>query len=120
MSTRCQVFVKDNNKNPTALLYHHWDGYPEGVGKELVKIFKQYKKISTPHGDARWFLDMLPRAYEDADCIHGDLEYLYVVDLCSGEISYREVKYKNQKIKVSRKFILRRADDKEIESKISR
>ena len=118
MSTRCQVFVKDNSKKKTtALLYHHWDGYPEGVGKELKKVFKEYRKIVNG-SDVRWFLDFLPRAYEDADCIHGDLEYLYVVDLCSGEISYRKVRYEDQKIKVGRKFILRRADDKEIESKI--
>ena len=26
--------------------YHHWDGYPEGLGKKLVKSFNSYDKAS--------------------------------------------------------------------------
>lgn len=26
-------------------IYHHWDGYPEGVGKTLVNKFKDYNSI---------------------------------------------------------------------------
>ena len=26
-------------------IYHHWDGYPEGVGKTLVNKFKNYDSI---------------------------------------------------------------------------
>ena len=39
MSTRCQVKVISRGKE--VMLYHHCDGYPEGVGYCLLKLLKK-------------------------------------------------------------------------------
>ena len=41
MSTRCQI--KITYLNQSVLLYHHWDGYPEGVGLDIIKRQKRLK-----------------------------------------------------------------------------
>ena len=41
MSTRCQVNVIANGLS--VMLYHHCDGYPEGIGYCLLKILEKYK-----------------------------------------------------------------------------
>ena len=76
MSTRCQVRIKVNNKE--LMLYHHFDGYPEGVGYCLLKLMEQYKS-------GCWFQsiinDMVKRAdFEITFINHGDIEYLYEMD----------------------------------------
>ena len=32
-------------EKPYLVIYHHWDGYPEGVGETLVKKFNDYDTI---------------------------------------------------------------------------
>ena len=38
MSTRCHIFIKQAEKEIP--MYHHHDGYPDGVGAELKDILK--------------------------------------------------------------------------------
>jgi len=45
MSTRTHVRVYNNNEEMAAF-YHHYDGYLQGVGKELVDIAKKETIIS--------------------------------------------------------------------------
>jgi len=44
MGTRCNVVFSDYEDGNIAALYIQWDGYPEGVGKQLAKILK-YKWV---------------------------------------------------------------------------
>lgn len=79
MSTRCQI--KITYKNQSILIYHHWDGYPEGVGKALVKIQKQ--AVKTWNGNT--FVNELVKCandngYEVAFNIHTDLDYWYEIN----------------------------------------
>ncbi len=53
-------------------IYHHWDGYPEGLGVEIAESFTKYRKVEG------WEVEAL-------DMVHGDIEYLYYVWQCHGK-----------------------------------
>lgn len=102
MSTRANIKVKD--KNDAQLFYRHSDGYPEGALPTLKKFMRwvdkgkirdnveqasgwliaigsdEYDKYLEPdEGDD--FMGWKVGAYEPATCIHGDIEYLYELNL---------------------------------------
>ena len=94
MSTRCNILVKERGYNDI-ILYHHHDGYPEGVGADLVERFKEKfaKKDDYIFGIvvANQLVKDLDDEYEVTHCIHGDIEYLYTIDCSKKEISYKPV-----------------------------
>ena len=80
MSTRATIIVK--NSNEKYHLYHHCDGYPEGIGKDL----KNYLKTVS-----HWYPDDITNVlikgglnnddgYEITSGQHGDEEYGYLID----------------------------------------
>ena len=76
MSTRCQVKVICNGKD--LMLYHHCDGYPEGVGYCLLKILKKY-------GNGCRASDLVMKMINRGDFEitfgnHCDIEYYYELD----------------------------------------
>ena len=92
MSTRCNVIVKD--KFNKIWLYHHHDGYPEGVGADLVSRFaEKFKK------DERiWWSDIVNKLvkdqndeYEITDGEHSDIEYCYTIDCGKKTICWQKV-----------------------------
>lgn len=45
MSTRANIFIRnDYDDNEKVVIYHHYDGYPEGVGKDLTCILQKFSK----------------------------------------------------------------------------
>lgn len=81
MSTRCQVKILQDDSE--ILLYHHCDGYPEGVGFCLLKLMERCKD---------WFAGELATKmvregnFEVSARYHLDIEYLYEMDLNSGRV----------------------------------
>ena len=75
MSTRASIRITEGDGQ--ILLYHHCDGYPEGVGSELKDFLKDRR-----YWDAERIASGLARGYpyECAICLHGDEEYVYVID----------------------------------------
>lgn len=80
MSTRAHIRIVERHE--TFMLYHHHDGYPEGIGRDL-KQFLNAKKW--------WYADEIANdlikqrsieddEYEITSCVHGDEEYIYVID----------------------------------------
>lgn len=81
MSTRASIRITEGDGQ--ILLYHHCDGYPEGVGSELKEFLKERKY---------WYAERIAQGlvtmknqwndfpYEPAICLHGDEEYVYVID----------------------------------------
>ena len=53
-------------------IYHHWDGYPEGLGVEIAESFTNYRKIEG------WEVEGL-------NIVHGDVEYIYYIWQCQDE-----------------------------------
>jgi hypothetical protein len=94
MSTRCQIRIKDEYRSVE--LYHHHDGYPEGVGADLKeycsklpndkwsywsirRITNDFLKgeLKLEHCDGTIEPDM---GYELALGFHSDIEYAYLID----------------------------------------
>ncbi len=79
MSTRCQIEIIGSERS--VLLYHHWDGYPEGVGFDLMQRAKKFKNYT-----ASTIANELVKnnkeddGYEISFCIHTDIEYWYEID----------------------------------------
>lgn len=94
MATRCQVFIKKNNS--VVNIYHHFDGYYEGVGGDIVKNLgkRGINDTDTTHDIAK-FLKSFDDGYmiegEHSTITHYDIEYLYIIDLNNKEIIGYEV-----------------------------
>ena len=76
MSTRAAIIIKDSKSKYN--VYHHCDGYPEVVGKELERVYRNCDTIDATEAKKR--LLEYDNEYEDTDCIHSDEEYIYIVD----------------------------------------
>ena len=89
MSTRCHVIVrngKNENKEKWNYIYHHCDGYPSGVGKELSDILTKIhdKGISRNDFNANFITENILNYSDEYECdnsIHGDEEYIYLIDV---------------------------------------
>ena len=96
MSTRCNVIIK--NATERVQMYHHHDGYPDGVGQDLEEYFKELEKEEVAHTPAAiadyLCADERQDEYEreaETTHLHGDIEYLYVIDLDDDTINCRKV-----------------------------
>lgn len=89
MSTRCHVVVrngKNENKEKWNYIYHHCDGYPGGVGKELSDILTEIQSngVSRKNFNANFITENILNysdEYELDNSIHGDEEYIYLIDV---------------------------------------
>jgi len=112
MSTRSNIFVDFIGERKQ--FYHHWDGYVEGVGKDLLvrmkmAIARARKAIPYSLKDDTFglrteraykeFLNLLEEegSYESEEIgLHGDIEYLYYVKFVPGEkdtVSYTKINW---------------------------
>ena len=86
MSTRTHVRVYNNNEEMAAF-YHHYDGYLQGVGKELVDIAKKETIISP-----ELFIADLDASYEKRYSLSKSddryIDYLYFYDGSDIKITY--------------------------------
>ena len=73
-------------------LYHHCDGYYEGVGEDLAQLLEAY---DSRNKKSFFNLLMIRRGkdggYEETGVLHGDIEYYYVLDFDKGEFTGYEV-----------------------------
>lgn len=97
MSTRCCVKVvqKFGDITKECMLYHHHDGYPEGVGKDLKNRFE------TTESKYSWDIDTIVNdlikdnqdEYEYTAYDHSDIEYLYTIDCNKKTIKCNECQW---------------------------
>jgi hypothetical protein len=110
MSTRCNLVVRDG-RGDSLIFYRHCDGYPAGVARTLgefverVRLDKIRKDVEQacgwlivlgreeylPHNDPGWKVG----TWEPSVALHGDIEYLYEIDLLTTEL--RGWKYRHGK-----------------------
>ena len=80
MSTRAHIRIMDSSG--VIMLYHHCDGYPDGIGTDLKSVLD--KICDDPEYGCRDLiqnkLGLNDKTYAPATCIHGDEEYVYVID----------------------------------------
>lgn len=92
MSTRCNVIIKNDaseRNSESIILYHHHDGYPEGVGEELKKVLAQ-----GTFSDKSELSEVLVGdydGYEVEDGLAGDIEYLYTISLNQRQLKCQSI-----------------------------
>lgn len=102
MSTRCEILIKEKGTyegkdwKKELRLYHHTDGYPEGVGKFLMKTV--YPMLVTSHPCVDSIANYLVKnqkddSFEVTSGIHPDIEYFYEVDINLKRIRCWRAKY---------------------------
>ncbi len=108
MSTRANVVITDGQT--TLYFYRHRDGYPSVTGDSLTEFVKGYSSGKyrfdamqsagwlVLHGNVEYVKEneSVPiayrstwkvGAYEPTDQIHGDVEYIYTINLSTGVLS---------------------------------
>lgn len=89
MSTRSMIIITDDKHELT--LYHHWDGYPEGVGSDLISRYRnRLDKLNVAY-IANELVKAKNDNYEITYGRHTDIEYMYNIDLVNKRITCRPV-----------------------------
>lgn len=105
MSTRSEILIKDygiyegKKWSISTKLYHHCDGYPEGVGRDLMeRVYPMLMKSNNLRVDeiANMLVkdeDHVDDGYEVTACRHIDIEYFYEVDVPKKQIKCYHARY---------------------------
>ena len=87
MVTRANILIKDAESE--VLLYHHYDGYPEGVGNELLDMMSIAKKeqLQSPKALAEFICQDESYEHEGEDAtIAPDIEFAYIINLTTKQM----------------------------------
>lgn len=103
MSTRCNLIIKSGYRdNSRFILYHHHDGYPEGVGVQLKKVISKYQDwqikqhgLNIATGLIKDNVGLNDKEREPALRLAGDIEYLYVLNCKSRTLRCFKVDYED-------------------------
>lgn len=85
MSTRTVVKIK--NGKQCCYLYHHYDGYFEGVGYCLAKIMCKYVQRSLEQAADYVIKMIMAGSFELTLYNHVDIEYYYEMDFTKGTVT---------------------------------
>lgn len=96
MGTKSIIKVKDERYVVT--IYHHYDGYPEGVGSNLISRFNdRLKRLTVSMVVNELLKDSKDKGYQLTFCRHTDIEYEYNIDLVKHEIRCNEATFNSNK-----------------------
>lgn len=86
MSTRARIAI--HSKGEYRHMYHHCDGYPDGVGSELSSILSEYDELLKKTNDQEWkpeyledFIVNFDASYRPVEhSVKWDEEYVYIIN----------------------------------------
>lgn len=79
MSTRAHITIIGNEE--TLHMSHHCDGYPSGVGSDLVRLLKKFNKKNWEPREVRDYICEEDDEFHSVESgLRWDQEYLYVID----------------------------------------
>ena len=88
MSTRAHIRIVNGDEQ--AMLYRHCDGHPSDLGRSILKYLNRIKDWNIEKIKQKlltnlkyWDRKSLRHRIEETDCLHGDEEYVYVIDVLS-------------------------------------
>ena len=82
MSTRCNIRVYDYRDKSSLWIYHHHDGYPAGVGKELEQFLSTGgNRLLSPNNMFKALCYIYGEEYKATSCRHGDISYMYDIEI---------------------------------------
>lgn len=92
MATRANIKIIGNNA--TAYLYKHNDGYPDGLGNDLKQFIAEHGYFSYNYYPFMYTLLKTYPNIEETNSIHGDISYLYEIDLTNKTFKCFRCNYK--------------------------
>ena len=98
MSTRSVVKVINNGKSIE--LYHHCDGYPEGVGYCLLKIMEEYKTDEYSDINSLVMKMITKGNFEVTFYNHCDIEYFYELNFDKKQVNCMAVNNWNKTMEI--------------------
>lgn len=110
MSTRSVIRIKEKQYGKTNKLdlYHHHDGYIEGVGFDLMRRFYDKDKKEMYLYDVMQVANTLIKdindEYKATPYRHADIEYFYEIDINKKTITAWSVNNWEEKMKKYRKY----------------
>ena len=103
MSTRANIIIsqtfgnKKDNKTVYIILYSHYDGYPSGVGSDLKNKLLKFARCKNNFGlnDVKDYIqnNSVNFEYEITNSIHGDIEYLYLINIDNKNKEFKLICY---------------------------
>jgi len=97
MSTRATIHFCDSNKRDVAIVYNHSDGYPEGLGQDILDFFKEVEQLDDPRFNDPSYLASKWIVWKSNKYVQGDnpLNFLSVgivlQDPCDIEFRYNVI-----------------------------
>ena len=73
MSTRAHIAI--HSKGEYRHMYHHCDGYPDGVGSELSSILSEYDELLKQTNDQEWKPEYLENFIVNFDASYRPVEH---------------------------------------------
>lgn len=96
MSTRANIFIRNKyGDREKEIIYHHCDGYPEGVGRDLTRILQSLPNDTletiSKHELAEFICEK--DSYFSITTPHeaGDAEYVYEIDLSKRRVDWEHL-----------------------------
>ena len=109
MSTRATILIKERDSK--VRLYHHYDGYPEGIGLDIKNFLKDLRVWDIEYisnkflkgGVIDHFSGTPDKIYEFTLSQHGDEEFGYLIDcdkkqLKCYQLGWDEFDWKEEKV----------------------
>lgn len=102
MSTRATIKIVRKGRKPV-WMYHHCDGYPDGVGVDLLDLLSYYDNKKWLPNDLSDYINQNDYDYEFTEGQHGDEDYGYLIDcdkhtLKCYEIGWDEYEWKEEDV----------------------
>lgn len=96
MSTRANIYIRnDYEDRDKVILYHHCDGYPKGVGRDLIRILRDLKgedkETLTKQSLAEYICEKDPYFRITTPFVAGDAEYNYEINLSRRRVDWEHL-----------------------------
>ena len=98
MSTRATILIKSEKQHEVVRIYHHSDGYPDGIGTDMKNYLKTIFRWDVYEiandlikGECGMVFNKPDDGYELTPCQHGDEEYAYIIDCDEKTITCYEI-----------------------------
>ena len=90
MATRSNIIIKDA-EGLKAIIYHHFNGSPKGVGAELQMFLRHITDDENNPTNLAEFICAQDKEYIPRNIINDDIDYLYTINTETKTLHYQDI-----------------------------